>query len=109
MQQLLWDTVKDQIRGCTIKYACTKKKNLETFLAQPEEQSDLNDNTATNSSLRNTKQEVNKIIEERTLGACIHCRVRWYEEGEKSSKYFLNLEKMNHNNKVINKLKISKN
>ncbi len=48
-------------------------------------------------------------MEERTRGARIRCRVRWYEEGEKSSKYFLNLEKRNYNNKVINKLKDSKN
>ncbi len=26
MPQLLWDTVKDQIRGSTIKYSSTKKK-----------------------------------------------------------------------------------
>ncbi len=118
MPQLLWDTMKDQIQGSTIKYSSTKKKkemeklkNLETLLAQLEVQYDLNDNTAINSPIRNTKQEilVDKIMEERTRGACICCRVRWYEEGEKSSKCFLNLEKRNYNNKVTNKLKDSNN
>ncbi len=70
MAQLLWDTVKDQIRGSTIKYSSTKKKKgmeklkkLEILLAQLEEQRDLNDNTTINSSIRNTKQEKDKIME----------------------------------------------
>ncbi len=102
MPQLLWDTVKDQIRGSTIKYSSTKKKkemeklkNLETLLHQLEEQHDLNDNTVINSSIRNTKQNIEKIMEDRTRGACIRHRVRWYEEGEKSSKYIFNLGKRN--------------
>ena len=36
----------------------------------------------------------------------IRSRARWCEEGEKHSKYFLNLEKRNHNNKTINKLQL---
>ncbi len=47
-------------------------------------------------------------MEERTREARICCRARWYDESEKSSKYFLNVEKRNYNNKVINKLKDSK-
>ena len=29
------------------------------------------------------------------------CRTKWYEEGEKSSKYFFNLEKFNFNKRVM--------
>ncbi len=71
-----------------------KLKNLETILAQLEEQRDLNDNTAINSSIRDTKQEKYKNMDDRTRRAHIRCRVRWYEEGDKR----------NYNNKVINKL-----
>ena len=35
----------------------------------------------------------------------LRSRARWVEHGEKSTKYFLNLEKRNYNNKVITKLK----
>ncbi len=31
--------------------------------------------------------------------------MKWYKEGEKSTKYFLNLEKRNYCNKVISKLR----
>ncbi len=85
-----------------------KLMNPETLLAHLEEQHDLNDNTAINSSIRDTKQEIDKIIDDRTRGAGICCKFGWYEESERSSKYFLNLEKRNYNNKVINKLKDSK-
>ena len=45
----------------------------------------------------------NKKIE----GIIIRARARWHEHGEKSSKYFLNLEKRNHVKKHIRKLLIS--
>ncbi len=32
------------------------------------------------------------------------CKTRWYEEGEKPNKYFLNLEKRNFNSKTITSL-----
>jgi len=34
-------------------------------------------------------------------------RACWWEDGEKSTKYFLNLEKRNHVKKHVRKLKIS--
>ena len=37
----------------------------------------------------------------------IRSRARWYEHGEKNSKYFFNLEKRNHIRKDIRKLRLS--
>ena len=45
------------------------------------------------SSLDNLKSEMEEIIEYRTKGAVLQSRPRWYNEGEKNTKYFLNLEK----------------
>ena len=36
----------------------------------------------------------------------IRSKVRWYDEGEKPTKYFFNLEKRNYNNKIISKIKV---
>ena len=33
------------------------------------------------------------IIEHQTKGAILRSKIRWYNEGEKNTKYFLNLEK----------------
>ena len=42
----------------------------------------------------------------KTEGIIIRARARWHEHGEKSTKYFLNLEKRNHVKKHIRKLGI---
>ena len=39
-----------------------------------------------------------------TEGAILRSKVRWYEEGDKSIKYFLNLEKSNRSKTSIKKL-----
>ena len=39
--------------------------------------------------------ELHKIVHDRCLGAQVRSRAKWIEEGEKSTKYFFNLEKQN--------------
>jgi len=46
-----------------------------------------------------------RIIECRTKGAILRARCRWHNEGEKNTKYFLNLEKRHFNSGVITQLK----
>ena len=41
------------------------------------------------------------------MGVIIRARARWHEHGERSTKYFLNLEKRNHIKKHIRKVLIS--
>ena len=45
------------------------------------------------TKLYRLRSELNKIVEYRTKGAIIRSRTRWHEQGEKNTKYFLNLEK----------------
>ena len=40
----------------------------------------------------------------KTRGAIIRSRARWYEYGEKNTKYFLNLETVNYRRKYISSL-----
>ena len=47
------------------------------------------------------------FYEERVKGIILRARARWYEHGERSSKYFLNLEKRNHVKKHIRKLTVN--
>ena len=44
------------------------------------------------SELEILKTEYDLLYEYIVQGAIIRSRARWYEEGEKSNKYFLNLE-----------------
>ena len=40
-----------------------------------------------------SRLELEKIIEFRTKGAVLRSKTTWYNEGERNTKYFLNLEK----------------
>ena len=62
-----------------------------------------------NDELLNEKdfllQTLNIILDEETQGLIIRSRIRWAEEGEKSSRYFCNLEKRTGEKKSIFRLK----
>ena len=47
------------------------------------------------------------FYEEEIKGIIIHARAQWHEHSEKSTKYFLNLEKRNHIKKHMRKLNIN--
>ena len=52
---------------------------------------------------------MNDLIKKRTQGAIVRSRIQWYEEGERNSRYFFNLEKRNSNLKSINRLELENN
>ena len=102
----LWEMVKMEIRSFTITFTKTKAKkcrNQEKFLTkEAERQQNLVDSQSTPEHI---KSKLEKISFDRSRGACICSRARWYECGERSSKYVLNLEKRNYENKCITSLK----
>ena len=51
-----------------------------------------------------SKLFLDNLIEERTKGAILRSKSQWYEKGEKSSKFFLNLEKKNSINNTVKKI-----
>ena len=74
-------TKKDEQEG---KYLENKQKqNLENVL----------DNDGNLENYRNIKGKIKEIYEKKAKGARIRSKSLWYEEGEKSLKFFLNLEK----------------
>ena len=108
---LLWDTIKCQIRGASIKFSSTLKKNrnnlieiLEKKLNALEEKYAENNCPSIENDISKVKEDLHKEVDRKTKGAIIRCRIRWHEEGEKNSNYFINLEKRNFNNKTINRL-----
>ena len=50
-----------------------------------------------------------EIIECRTKGAMLRSKTRWYNDGEKDSKYFLSLQKRHYKQGTISRLKKSEN
>ena len=52
------------------------------------------------------KMKLEQISLHKTEGAMIRSKARWCEQGERSTRYFFNLEKRNHSNKYITKLRV---
>ena len=109
---LYWDMIKMEVRGFCVQY--TKRKNRERKNAEKNLQTQI-DHLMTLLKTERSKEnilkfyrlraELNAIAEYRTKGAIIRSRTRWHEQGEKNTKYFLNLEKRHHFKTHISKLK----
>jgi len=117
---LLWDTIKCCIRGKCIGYAINKKKlerktielATNTLYELEDEQSYAIRNEATEEDLNSIKDKMQEQqslidghIEEDTRASAIRSKCDWYEQGDKSSKLFLSLEKSRGDKKVLTRLK----
>ena len=110
---MLWETIKNQIRGTTIQYSSEKSKTylnkiktLENNLYVLESKFQENPSEVLHNNIFEVKTELEQELEKKTKGALVRSRARWYEEGERSSKYFLGMEKRNYSNKCINRIKL---
>ena len=106
----LWDFVKCDIRSHTILYTCKKakqeaitEKELASKLNKLEQNVKMNGDENLTEYLE-LKREWEKFLKKRHLGVITRSKAKWVEEGEKNTKYFLNLEKRNFNIKYIRKL-----
>ena len=104
------------IFGATsIRYSKTKMKGIRkiedtieseiTSLERQLESDSGNNKVALAEQLNIKKKELESIIEYKTKGAIIRSKARWYNEGEKNSKYFLNLENRHCKRKTIVQIK----
>ena len=96
-QQMKWEFLKCEIRKFTISFSKNKTKsvrekklNLEKKLKLLKRK--LNCNEA-KDEYSVCKENLNVIYDEIANGIKIRSRCNWYEFGEKSNKFFLNLEK----------------
>ena len=118
---LLWEMIKLKVREQTLRYAKTKKTKMLREEEEVEKKINIlqrqidsvcnnaNEKLAINIQLEQKTKELEKIIEYRTKGSILRAKCRWYNEGEKNSKYFLNLEKRHYKNGVISQLKLGDN
>ena len=110
-KQMSWDWIKSKIREFSIKFSKTvawnrKKEELE-LLKTYETLKVIHELCPSDDSFYNLekiKAQLELMEEKKTEGIIVRARARWHEYGEKSNKYFLNLEKRNHIRKHIRKL-----
>jgi len=121
-KRLLWDTMKCCIRGTCIGYAISKKKRERQLIeATTNEIVELEDNqneairkmesediiTAMGTEIREKKKIIEDHIEKETRARAIRSKSEWYEQGDSSSKLFLNLEKSRGEKKAVKRLRKS--
>ena len=119
---LMWEMIKLKIREQSIKYAKDRRTktsrreeeiekaiNVLQELIESSNKGDREDREEASRDLEGKKTELEKIIEYRTKGAILRAKCRWHNEGERNTKYFLNLKKRHFKNCVISQLKIGEN
>ena len=117
---LLWDMIKLKTREKSLSFAAAKKRKtlqkqheLEEKIALLEKELEQlaavskTQKTKKTEQLELFKSELEEIIKVRTQGAILRCKIKWYNEGEKNTKYFLNLEKRHFKLSTISQLKIT--
>lgn len=109
-----WDWLKFKIKTSSITYS----KKLAQECKNREEELNFNYQDALNKFQENPneftrleidkfKNELETLYDEKVEGIAVRARARWHKHGEKSSKYFLNLEKRNNIKKHVRKLYLS--
>ena len=112
---LLFDTIKCRVRGATIKYSSYKKKtnniNLQDWNTKLSTLQEALPNIINPTEIEQAHEDIQLLnmkieaaLSDITRGSALRSRVQHYEEGERCSKFFYNLEKSNYNSKTLTRL-----
>ena len=107
-----WEYIKYQIRKYSIEHSkklAKEKKDLTVKLEQRVQELEMNLNQENMKEYDLLKKELETCLEEKVEGTILRAKVRWYEESERSTKYFFNLEKRNYGKKTMRKLLLNDN
>ena len=106
-KQLKWELLKYEVKIFTRRYtkrlAKEKKANRENLEKKLTSLNDA-DVDPDDEDYRKTREDLDKIYDDIAIGIRVRSKCNWYESGEKSNKYFLNLEKKNAITSTITKL-----
>ena len=111
--QTKWDLCKIKIREFCIAFSIDKKRkktnsfnDLQTQLNATEKLLSVKPD---DNELLNQKDDLKRKLEihayEESRSAQIRSRIKFIEEGEKNTKYFLNMERARGNGKIMDRLK----
>ena len=109
-----WELCKIKIKEFSVDYSKNMKskdgnvKILENKLKKLNDKLWENENDKASKVINEHEQiseQLEKIYKSKCKGAIIRSRVKWFEEGEKNTKYFMSLEKRNLDKNTIMLLK----
>lgn len=107
-----WDGGKERIKAIAVKISRQRakiKNALEKIIIEEHEKAiqdfDSNPTLQNAEKLKQSKANLSRCERENITGLKIRSRVQWSEEGEKSKKFFLNLETYRGKAKAFTKIK----
>ena len=109
--QLFFEMLKLEIRGQSIKFCSELKRKmvkqeneLEKEIIGLKRKVDTSNSILVREQLERKQKELEDIRLPKVKGTMLRAKSRYYEEGEKPTKYFCNLERRNYISKAINRL-----
>ncbi len=107
-----WDEGKSEMKEIAIKISRDKariRKQLEKVIRREYEEAlqdfDQNPNLIKAENLKKVTYNLSRWEKQNITGIKVRARVQWCEEGEKSSRFFCNLEKYRGKTKTFTKIK----
>ena len=108
--RISWEFLKYKIRQFTQTYSKEKARERRTKQKQLGKNVEKMEHSITEhcdlkllNQLETAKAELDELYKYITEGSILRSKVRWFEDGEKSSKYFLGLEKRNKSKTHVQK------
>lgn len=111
---LRWEMIKMQIVDASRSYsrikASEKNQHLKELVTQIEwlttqlEIDPDGEQEHIEAMLNTCKQDYNELMDQKVRGMLFRSKCRWYQEGERSSKYFFNLKKFKYNKKRMKQI-----
>ena len=100
-----WERIKTKVKVESQKYSRNKSQDDQLIIAQLSEViNEMEDRMPLpkeeNGILEQSRIDLEEKLEERIKGIMFRSKTKWFEEGEKTTKYFLSLEKARYNAKT---------
>ena len=105
-----WEVLKQEVKKVSMKYSRSRSSEEKVVISQLHEKilnyeesvDTLNDREI--QLMNDTKIELDELLFKRVKGVMFRSKAKWAIEGEKNTKYFMNLEKAKYSAKTCNAL-----
>ena len=110
-KSLLWEFLKIKFKEFSIMYCTLKSRTNKQTIKDLEAKLDVIDSSNESQNpdqyidRKNTKQQLDHLYETKAKGYHVRSRAKWVEHGERSTSYFLGLEKARQSANCIDCLK----
>ena len=110
-KEIIWELIKIRVKEFSIRYCCVRSSIQVSDIKKLEEKISMLDKEISKSGQehlvaerKTLKEELDVLYQEKAIVAQIRAKIKYIEEGEQSTSYFLATEKCRQSNNVISAL-----